>query len=235
MARQKNDPQVVSRKMELAKRVKYLRMMKFGERGGPELARLLGLPIRTWYNYETGVTIPSEVLLDFLQITGFNLDDLFCETLDSLETRQKATQGLTQDYAWQSASHAGGQSHEIENFLAVPSRIIIQVLDDRMTPALPLGSIVAMGKKIQVQQWLDVLDQLVVLWDEDRPIVRRLDFENGTFLLKQNQKQSDFISMTPLEIYADRIYRISWYRIAQPRNQRKRTSNGEIWQKSQQH
>jgi hypothetical protein len=36
------------------------------------LARRLGLPARTWYNYETGVTVPAEVLLGFIEQTGVN-------------------------------------------------------------------------------------------------------------------------------------------------------------------
>jgi hypothetical protein len=44
----------------------------FGEHGGPELARRLNLPARTWYNYETGVTVPAEVLLGFIDQTGAN-------------------------------------------------------------------------------------------------------------------------------------------------------------------
>ena len=38
----------------------------------PELARRLNLPARTWYNYETGVTVPAEVLLGFIEQTGVN-------------------------------------------------------------------------------------------------------------------------------------------------------------------
>jgi hypothetical protein len=47
-------------------------MELFGEHGGPELARKLDLPARTWYNYETGVTVPAEVLLGFIDQTGTN-------------------------------------------------------------------------------------------------------------------------------------------------------------------
>ena len=32
----------------------------------------LSLPARTWYNYETGVTVPAEVLLGFIEQTGAN-------------------------------------------------------------------------------------------------------------------------------------------------------------------
>ena len=38
-------------------------MELFGEHGGPQLAHLLGIPARTWYNYEIGVTVPAEVIL----------------------------------------------------------------------------------------------------------------------------------------------------------------------------
>lgn len=33
------------------------------------MARRLGLPVRTWYNYESGVTVPAEVLLRFVELT----------------------------------------------------------------------------------------------------------------------------------------------------------------------
>jgi hypothetical protein len=49
-----------------------MRQEIFGEHGGPELARRLSLPARTWYNYETGVTVPAEVLLGFIEQTGAN-------------------------------------------------------------------------------------------------------------------------------------------------------------------
>jgi hypothetical protein len=52
--------------------LREIRQDIFGEHGGPELARRLGLPARTWYNYETGVTVPAEVLLEFIEQTGAN-------------------------------------------------------------------------------------------------------------------------------------------------------------------
>ena len=42
-------------KLALAERLSTLRLELFGERGGPEMARRLGIPVRTWYNYEGGV------------------------------------------------------------------------------------------------------------------------------------------------------------------------------------
>jgi predicted ester cyclase len=54
----------------LSARLREIREELFGAQGGPELARRLNLPARVWYNYETGVTVPAEVLLNFIEQTG---------------------------------------------------------------------------------------------------------------------------------------------------------------------
>ena len=72
MARKKTSKSRVSVKQMISGRLREVRQERFGEHGGPELARRLGLPARTWYNYETGVTVPAEVLLGFLEQTGTN-------------------------------------------------------------------------------------------------------------------------------------------------------------------
>ncbi len=59
-------------KAAIADRLRSRRVELFGEGGIPQLASRLGLPGRTWLNYEDGVTIPGEVLLHFLAITGTN-------------------------------------------------------------------------------------------------------------------------------------------------------------------
>jgi hypothetical protein len=69
MARRKNRPETVREKFCLAERLRQVRVDLYGERGGSEMARRLGVPIRTWYNYESGVTVPAEVLLRFLELT----------------------------------------------------------------------------------------------------------------------------------------------------------------------
>lgn len=56
----------------LAQRVREIRLERFGEVGGPVLAEALGLPERTWANYESGVTIPALVILRFVEVTGAN-------------------------------------------------------------------------------------------------------------------------------------------------------------------
>jgi hypothetical protein len=72
VARKKTPKVRVNVKYALSRRLREIRNDLFGEHGGPELARRLGLPARTWYNYETGVTVPAEVLLAFIDQTGAN-------------------------------------------------------------------------------------------------------------------------------------------------------------------
>lgn len=72
MARKKTPTVRVHVKASLSRRLRELRQELFGDHGGPELARRLELPARTWYNYETGVTVPAEVLLAFIEQTGAN-------------------------------------------------------------------------------------------------------------------------------------------------------------------
>jgi hypothetical protein len=59
-----------STKADLATRLALVRKEYFGEHGSPELARLLGMPLRTWLNYENGVIIPGDVLLRFIELTS---------------------------------------------------------------------------------------------------------------------------------------------------------------------
>src|SRR3954447_9047342 len=70
MARRKNAPESVKVKHGLAERLREIRTELFGERGGPDLARRLGIPVRTWYNYETGVTVPAEIILRIVELTS---------------------------------------------------------------------------------------------------------------------------------------------------------------------
>jgi hypothetical protein len=54
----------------LADRLREVRLDMYGEHGGPTLAEALGLPYRTWMNYEEGVNIPGMVLLRFMEVVG---------------------------------------------------------------------------------------------------------------------------------------------------------------------
>jgi hypothetical protein len=70
MARRKTLPESLRAKLALAERLSSLRLELFGERGGPEMARRLEIPVRTWYNYEGGVTVPAEVVLKIIELTS---------------------------------------------------------------------------------------------------------------------------------------------------------------------
>ena len=54
----------------IATRLIQVRRELYGEHGLPELARLIEVPARTLFNYESGVTMPGEILLRFLDVTG---------------------------------------------------------------------------------------------------------------------------------------------------------------------
>lgn len=69
MARKKTPVVKTVVKGQISSRLRQVRLELFGEHGGPELARILDLPARTWYNYETGVTVPAEVMLSFISHT----------------------------------------------------------------------------------------------------------------------------------------------------------------------
>jgi hypothetical protein len=56
-------------KLELADRVRTIRVQSFGVNGGPLLAEKIGVPFRTWANYEEGCTIPAQVILRFIEVT----------------------------------------------------------------------------------------------------------------------------------------------------------------------
>lgn len=63
MARMKCSPGVRNLRMQVGRRFSQFRALLFGERGGAGLGRSLGVPTRTIYNYEGGVTMPAEVML----------------------------------------------------------------------------------------------------------------------------------------------------------------------------
>jgi hypothetical protein len=70
MDRWPTPPDRADGKVAVAGRLRQVRLELYGEHGGPMLAEKLRLPWRTWDNYERSVTIPGEVLLEFLELTG---------------------------------------------------------------------------------------------------------------------------------------------------------------------
>jgi hypothetical protein len=60
----------MNKKKDLGSRLREVRLDRYGEHGGPLLAEELRISSRTWFNYESGATIPGLVLLRFIEVTG---------------------------------------------------------------------------------------------------------------------------------------------------------------------
>lgn len=61
---------MIQQQADLAHRVREVREDLYGEHGAQFLADALGLPVRTWANYERGVTIPAVCILKLIDETG---------------------------------------------------------------------------------------------------------------------------------------------------------------------
>lgn len=70
MAPRQNQPDHLRAKAALGDRLRRVREELVPVDGARELSLRLGIHERTWLNYESGVTIPAEILLGFLEITG---------------------------------------------------------------------------------------------------------------------------------------------------------------------
>lgn len=70
---EERDGKVIERRpcdsQALGARLRQVRIELLGEGGPGELARSMGVPVRTWINYEVGVTIPGPILLKFIERT----------------------------------------------------------------------------------------------------------------------------------------------------------------------
>jgi transcriptional regulator with XRE-family HTH domain len=62
--------QRMQRRIGIAARVRQILRDFYGEDGVEKLAGALGVPAETWRNYERGVTMPAELLLAFMALTG---------------------------------------------------------------------------------------------------------------------------------------------------------------------
>ncbi len=72
----------MNKKMLLARRLREIRLALYGEDGVDILARALHVPPQTWCNYERGVTMPAEVLIGFLEVTGADVQSLLTSEID---------------------------------------------------------------------------------------------------------------------------------------------------------
>ena len=57
---------------KLAARLQAIRENLYGEHGAQFLADALDIPVKTWRNYETGVTVPAHVVLKLIDIARVN-------------------------------------------------------------------------------------------------------------------------------------------------------------------
>ena len=71
------------RQRALSERLRRARVAHFGDDGVADLSRRLGVPERTWRNFEAGVTMPADVVLRFMVLTGVTACDLLQDTAAS--------------------------------------------------------------------------------------------------------------------------------------------------------
>jgi hypothetical protein len=72
MEKQSSSSDWLAIKNDLAHRIHDVRVELYGEHGGPLIAEALGIPFRTWLNYEQGCTIPAPSMLRFIELTKAN-------------------------------------------------------------------------------------------------------------------------------------------------------------------
>jgi hypothetical protein len=57
---------------EMAARLREIRQDMYGEHGAQFLADDLGVPLRTWMNYESGIVMPAKVVLRLIVTANVN-------------------------------------------------------------------------------------------------------------------------------------------------------------------
>jgi hypothetical protein len=89
-------------------RVAEIRRETFGDDDVPRLAERLGLPTRTWRNYEAGVVIRAPVLPEFIALTGASPGWRLTGEGDKLQGAPRARDfgpGRGRDRSWLGAQH----------------------------------------------------------------------------------------------------------------------------------
>ncbi len=166
MARKKTPKVRLTIRSALSRRLREIRQELFGDHGGPELARRLNLPARTWYNYETGVTVPAEILLAFIELTGASpnylvsgegaryasaSEDRPVADLSPIELIRRGLEKLERERAVHPPVELDGKLHtcpENGEFLAVPVFLPEDLMGPVVDPALAVGRVMAF------RQWL---------------------------------------------------------------------------------
>lgn len=73
----------------ISERVREIREELFGDNSVYQMADALGLPFRTWLNYEAGCTIPAQVLLRFIDLTTAHPHWLLTGNGEKFATRRR--------------------------------------------------------------------------------------------------------------------------------------------------
>ncbi len=60
----------MGRRIRIGLRLREVREDLYGDGGAAALATALDVPEETWLNYERGVTMPADILLEFIELTG---------------------------------------------------------------------------------------------------------------------------------------------------------------------
>jgi len=69
MARRRKPPDSFRTRWQLADRMRIIRTELFGANSLAKFAREIDVPTRSWCSYESGVMVPAEVLLRFVELT----------------------------------------------------------------------------------------------------------------------------------------------------------------------
>ena len=141
------------------------------------MARRLGIPVRTWYNYEAGVTVPAEVILKIIELTSIEPSWL----LHGKGPRYRQGIPERRDPGAPPAMAVGALVRTalqlLESQGPAESRVsgsdedaIIDVVGDAMAPVVADGASVAFSAQEEGPDQLH--NKLVVAWIEGQPLVR---------------------------------------------------------------
>lgn len=240
MARRKTLPACSLLKSNLAERLKQVRTQLMGERGGPEMARQLGLPVRTWYNYESGITVPAEVVLRFVELTGVDPVWLLRGEGDAYKNPAQpppepspdprpvrellrealARLGAEADSPATSAATATCSAHAVNGRVAV-TELALEPVPPRTADyrcvrveddqMKPIVGIGAVVAFTDHAEPLDLLDgQLVAARVEDRLIVRWLQVSGRYAILRSEVESESTLVELPDDSSEHPIRRVLW-------------------------
>jgi hypothetical protein len=84
----------------ISERIREIREEVFGDNGVDQLADAMGLPFRTWLNYEAGCTIPAQVILQFIDLTTAHPHWLLTGDGDKFATKLREDRRFGDDIEW---------------------------------------------------------------------------------------------------------------------------------------